>query len=246
MRRISLFTFLLTATIPVSVSQADGILFKLPEDGTWVQYKMDGQEIEGRRGDKEKYAGTLTISSVGGEKVKGETCRWIEIRHTWQEITRGDTDDRVRILKCLVPEKHVGEGKTPSKHIIRGWRSAFLGSKGKGRPYPLHRSDGSLRLSQPGGMIFGGPLGKPVKLKPKKIKTKLGTFTCTGTRGTFPVKLGNKTTPYTLTVWRSEKVPYGVVRFEMKGNEPDGDIVTFSAIVQEKGTKAETELPKQK
>lgn len=243
MLRSLLLTLIAFAT-SVSTAYADGLIFQLPKDGTWVQFNTDGSEIDGRDGDKEEFGGTITVSSVGTKTVKGEKCRWIEIRHTWQKSTRGDTDDRVRILKCLIPEKHLGRGKTPSKHVVRGWRVGYLGSKGKGRPHGVRRSDGSMDFGQPGGMILGGPLKNSKKLKAKSISTKLGKFQCKGLTGTFDVKLGKRTAPYTLTVWLNEKVPFGVVRFKMVGKEPDGDVITFSGTVLAKGTRAESELPK--
>jgi len=232
-------------TLASQPAEADGIIYRLPKDGTQVLYRVDGSEVDGDDGDKESFRGTLTLSSVGVETVKGKTCRWIEIRHTWQNVTRGDKDDRVRILKCLIPEEHLGKGKTPSKHVLRGWRVAFRGSVGKGKPYPLRRSDGSIRLGQPGGILLSGPAAKPEMLKAKEIATKLGKFTCFGVRSRFEVEAGRVgKVRFTFTVWRHKEVPFGVVRFEVQGKEPDGDVVTMSGTIQQKADGAVSELPK--
>jgi len=247
MHRIAISAVVIVAAAsPIAV--ADGIIHTLPKDRTWVQYKMSGSETS-RNGKVEKFRGTVTVSSVGTETIDGVKHRWIEFRHTWQNVTRGDKDDRVRILKCLIPEKQIGKGKTPSAHIVRGWRSGFLGSKGKGRPRSARRSDGSgsWDLSQPGGAFLGGPLKNSKTLKPKTIETKLGKFKSGGLYGEFEVKTGRANVPFTLTVWTSDKVPFGVARFEITGKEaPRGDAIMMVGTVAEKGIGAKSELPEQK
>lgn len=81
MMRATLFTTVV-ATAALSTAHADGIIFQLPKDGAWVQYRMVGKEVDGGDGDKKVFRGTVMLSSVGVETVKGKKCRWIELRNT--------------------------------------------------------------------------------------------------------------------------------------------------------------------
>lgn len=241
MLRTTFFTLTLVS-ISAGTALADGIVFQLPKDGKWVRYQVQGMEVDARSADKEKYQGSLTVSSVGTENVQEEKCRWIEFRHTWQNTTRGDKDDRVRILKCLVPEKHLGKGKQAAKHVIRGWRSNYLGSQGKGTPYRLRRSDGTIRLGQPTSTLLQGPTKQDQKLEAKLISTKAGKFKCTGVRSRFEFR-GSRTSAVTLTVWLNDAAPFGVVRFELEAKEGDGDKVTMIGTFEEQGKNATSDLP---
>lgn len=142
MRRVALLGLTIVAGLAGSqTAQAQGILWSLPPDGTWVRMEGTLQQTEIR---PDAAAGNLviqwlrhvTIKSVGKEDAEfnGETvpCRWIEIKVvTGKESEAGIDPGPVgtRIVKALVPESRI-TGKTtygdavPVAYIpvVKGWR----------------------------------------------------------------------------------------------------------------------------
>jgi hypothetical protein len=57
----------------VDTVRADGLLYRLPDDGTWARYSFK-QTMALPKDKKMTVEGTLTLASVGHEKVKDEVC----------------------------------------------------------------------------------------------------------------------------------------------------------------------------
>src|SRR5690349_2970396 len=100
MRHLLASAAALSVLIATFAARADGLIVKLPEDGTWAIYKSQGYK---ERGDKtrEDVTGSLKISSVGKRIETGEPCRWIEIEHSYKT----DDGDKRQTEKVLIPEK---------------------------------------------------------------------------------------------------------------------------------------------
>ena len=101
--------------IVASLTQADGLVFQLPPDGTWARYavKTDGEFGLGD-GPKQKLAitGTLVVSSVGEVTRTEQKCRWIELK--WESKTNAVYPKLV--LKMLIPEDRLQRGHDPLAH----------------------------------------------------------------------------------------------------------------------------------
>lgn len=104
----------------VSTSQAQGLLWRLPEtDGTWVRFEGTYSQLIRRpnstQGDLSlQWRRNVTIKSVGQATgmFKGEeqACRWIELKVETGKTTEGVLDagpGGVRIYKLLVPESAI-------------------------------------------------------------------------------------------------------------------------------------------
>ena len=64
-----------------STARSEGLIRKLPEDGVWARFEVEGRISHGTEASQRfDSTGSLTISSVGREVVKGEPCRWIEAK----------------------------------------------------------------------------------------------------------------------------------------------------------------------
>ncbi|MFP6750730.1 MAG: hypothetical protein VB855_03555, partial [Pirellulaceae bacterium] len=74
---LRLFTLaLLAASLAGSSLRADGLIHKLPEDGTKVTYKA---EFTSTPAPPPEFKVTITLSSVGKVMHEGKACRWIEL-----------------------------------------------------------------------------------------------------------------------------------------------------------------------
>ena len=58
---------------------ADGLLYRLPEDGAFVRFELEVSSNWKGEGET-THKGTLTMSSVGEAKVDGKPGRWLEIK----------------------------------------------------------------------------------------------------------------------------------------------------------------------
>src|SRR5262245_36230337 len=93
------------------LAHADGLIYQLPKDGTGVTFDVETkQTFEGREVTK---TGKFSMRSVGQVTVDGEPCRWIECRSS-QKFANFD---EIMISKALIPEKHLGKGKSPLDHV---------------------------------------------------------------------------------------------------------------------------------
>ena len=105
-----------------AVALPEGLLYQLPKDGHWVRFEID-DTITGPDGTEFPVVGTLTMSSVGTTKVDGQKCRWIEIAVEAKQSGKPFS----HVDKLLIPEKHLGKGKEPLKHVAKAWRKSTGG-----------------------------------------------------------------------------------------------------------------------
>lgn len=94
-----------------SAVRADGLIQKLPADGSWAKYRLE-LTINTSDGERTLHS-TITIRSVGKLEEKGEKCRWIEIAF--------DGPDHKSVVKLLMLEKDLKKGKNPLSSMVRGW-----------------------------------------------------------------------------------------------------------------------------
>ncbi|WP_422927031.1 hypothetical protein [Singulisphaera sp. PoT] len=110
-----------------NLSRADGLVFRLPTDGTEVvfreeiEFQVKSQLLEDGRPStkvdlpeqKGKQAGLITIGSVGRASRAGQECRWIELRRA-----TGTGSGPEHVLKMLIPEAYLKQGEDPLAHAI--------------------------------------------------------------------------------------------------------------------------------
>ncbi len=217
------------------VVRGDGLIYQLPANGASVRYDL---ETTGAfNGQERMFKGSLTISSVGDATVDGEKCRWIEFRM----MNKRDDQERVAVAKCLIPEKHLGRGKSPGEHVIRGWFK-----QGDGEPQAFT----DLKSAQGGGRLAGylaGPPQNSGEQEKVEIESPLGKLMCPSVTGTQDIEQGNGTTTITFENRLHEKSPFGVVsavwKFERKMNGQVAGTGTTKMTLVDTGTTALSELP---
>lgn len=237
MRRVVMFCAAVAAIGWSTATRADGLVYRLPEDGAKVKYDL---EFKGGRAGGEERTGTgsLTISSVGQETVDNEKCRWIEFRMATK--IGNDPGERVITSKLLIPEKHIGKDKSPGENIVRGWIRM-----GEGPAQEL--KDLKQQIAGPLAAFLTGPLKDAKDLEKAEVESKLGKLPCAGQTGTVSVEQGDAKVAVTFENRLHEKAPFGVVTAVMKfdvtrnGMTREGGTITMK--LADVGTKAVSELP---
>jgi hypothetical protein len=143
-------------------ARADGLIYGLPPDGAWVQYKLTEEgQMEFKMPDESadpaalpvEVNGTLRLSSVGKAEWEGIPCRWIELKFDVEIRTKKpdalparlpETSRRRIILKMLIPEAHLAAGSDPLANVQQlyykdGDRAIELIEDEKDQQYQLDR-----------------------------------------------------------------------------------------------------------
>jgi hypothetical protein len=202
--RLVFLVHLFAGSVVLQTALADGLIYRLPKDGGSVtfDYEYRASTIPPTKGLEDIRKGSLTMSSVGVTTIDNEKCRWIEFK----EVLKWEFDgkERVTITKVLVPEKHLGRGKSPGEHLIRGWVKF-----GDGAPKELNDLRSPLVAAQ--GLFLAGPPKELKDLKQAEIDGKLGRLQCEGVTGKFVEEQEGGDVCRTFENRLHSKAPFGVV-----------------------------------
>ena len=227
MKTLGISLLFIVAGSFASESRADGLILKLPPDGSWVRYDLTAVVAEQPRAG---ISGTLTLRSVGRETVQEKPCRWIEVEtRTALPNMKGKLSV---VYKLLIPEEHLGKGKSPLEHIARGWTRL-----GPQVPRPLIDTGTSRQGMLPD--FLPGRLTAVKTLKKKRIvRYQQGNLNCFGSMA--ETKLDSVQLVY--STWPHKKVPFGVAASTVRA--AGGKInITFELILNGMGTGAKSALP---
>ncbi|MGE5193891.1 MAG: hypothetical protein ACM3U2_15455 [Deltaproteobacteria bacterium] len=226
---------LLIATGLAQPARADGLIYQLPEDGGQVRYDMEIAIA----GQEQSVKGSMTVSSVGQVMENGEKCRWIELKM----ITQDAGQDRVAISKALIPEKHLGKGKSAAENMIRAWIKDAETEVVEIRDIKAPQA-ALLRA------FLAGPPRNPGELEMIEIDGKLGKLECAGATGEMETESDIGTIVINVENRLHEKAPFGLVsavwKFEIKNNGQVAVAGTFKLTLADTGATALTELPDRK
>jgi hypothetical protein len=236
----------LCVLIPTVVS-ADGLIYQLPGDGTWVRFDLEGK-LPGPDGTEVTMIGSVTLSSVGTAEVDGEPCRWIEVA---SETKRKDGQPVTDVNKLLIPEKNLGKGKDPLEHVLKAWHKNSMVAGGTPQQIEDLKAPGARYLNNVRPYLHG-PSKTAEKLGNVAIKSKLGELECEGTTGNQKIDdtLSMLSYDYTYTIRLHDMAPFGVVTWEAKTKmELDGQslgTVTTKMKLSDFGKDAKSVLPNSK
>ncbi len=206
MRPLATFLALLVLIFVPGISSADGLIYQLPEDGTWVRFEIKGEGIKSDGTVSVTIDGTQTLRSVGKKMVDKQPCRWIELESELNFApTGGGTQKFSELIKLLIPEKDLAQGKDPRDHVLKAYKGTSaenlqeLDLKGAGK-----REIESL------DEIFHAPLTKITKLPAATVKIDKKNWACKGLQGE------NKSDK---VIFRTEtrlhkEAPFGVVTYK--------------------------------
>ncbi|GAB4143523.1 MAG: hypothetical protein Tsb009_14690 [Planctomycetaceae bacterium] len=189
-----LFAITLVIFCP-AITWANGLLYRLPDDGTGVVYEMT---VKSKKREM-LVSGTLTMSSVGVKTIEGKRHRWIEFVMKLSHMKQ----DRTIVTKLLVPEDQLGKGKNPLTQCKKGW-VRFLPKKAEA----LQKISGPEAGPIPA--FLAGPLLDIKKLPMKEIETGIGKISCTGESGRIGYLQGKTDVRVQYQTRLTEKSPFGV------------------------------------
>tara|TARA_R110002111_G_scaffold262694_1_gene340206 strand:+ start:145775 stop:146671 length:897 start_codon:yes stop_codon:yes gene_type:complete len=248
---------------------AQGLIWELPPDGSWVRFEGTYEkEMPGPESNdlnvKLKWTRHLIISSVGSEMAEFEgaqtACRWLEFKC----ITGKESESGVapgvtgpRIYKVLVPEQVitgqiVDKGQIPITFfpIVRGYRK--IGD----RPVePLQTN--VLRFYPMITMLDYYPKWDS-EGEPASVETPTGAVSAREYKGTFMSESPTTRSKNEGTIWRTSEIPFGVAKWTVEitrdtkgGTQPRSEFKMTSRIhvamsAHEVGKNAESELPASK
>lgn len=210
MRAFRLLALAAAVSLP-SVARADGLIYTLPKDGAEAVYDFKAVHNDKSSGMERKFDGTLTIASVGTEKVDGKACRWIELRFVMRFMGK----ERINMAKLLIPESDIGKGKFMLGNIKKGWEN----TRGKTRKFnsPLESRGNPIPAFLP------EPLSDVKKLKAAEVKTGVGKLKCEGLTGKSSYEQGDDMrkdrfdSSYVIRL--NKKSPFGVAYCKIKMQE---------------------------
>ena len=215
-------------------ARADGLIYQLPEDGTWATFELSGT---GKTDDKdEKLTGTVRVALVGSATVKKEPCRWIEV--AFEGKSEQETEKTKVVVKALVPEKFLKKGETPVDHVVRSWIRTEDAKPKKLKEFKdIHAS--------PLPMVLAGPLKDAKQLDETVLESKLGKLPCAGVAGQLEFKSAEGEAESVKVETRlNAKAPFGVVAARWILDSKD-EKATFDLKLVDFGDKAKSELPDQ-
>ena len=224
----SLFTalFCLCLFAIPATANAQGLIWSLPEDGTWARYEGSYNQTEVRTGVAEgnvvlEWIRELTIKSLGTESAmyrgKETTCRWLEFKQVTGKPSEQGIDPGsygVRIYKILVPEEAIIGKIIDSQDIlvdyipiVKGYRQLSLFDEVEEinapvfQVYPLITLLRHYRELEEAGN--------------SSLSLKAGTFTTTKYVGNLTTESPTNRTRNKGEFWRSPEIPFGIAQWSV-------------------------------
>lgn len=248
------------------VASAQGVICKLPADGTWVRFEGTFSQVQVRpenavgKIEISPWTEHVTIKSVGTEtaEYQGEqvACRWVEIKIERGRVRDGKVDTGLtglELYKVLIPETTVITDNVDSSGVpvsflplVRGFRKV-----GKADPKPL--TEPALQL-YPLGILIGYYRELQVVAEDVNAEVGVGQLKATQLKGDISIERPNSRTVQESTIWKSPDIAFGVARWSAKitretkdDRAPRDDFkavteVTIEMVAQETGTDAKSEL----
>jgi hypothetical protein len=234
MKWIACFAVLGGVLIGGQAATAQGLIWKLPEDGTWVEFEGKYSQTDFRPdspdGDlkPDPWSRRLRISSVGREmaefKGKMEACRWIEL-----EVRTGRSDGGVidtgpagaRIYKVLIPESKIvnnttdGDGIPVSMiPIVKGYRKI---GDGDTKPIPLkNNKSGVLQVYPVISLLRHYKTLESLSGQPEDAGINIPGITARRYRAVKTMESPTGRSTHTAELWRSPDMPFGLARWSVK------------------------------
>lgn len=209
-------------------AKAQGLILRLPPDGTWVRYEGTFGQTEIRpdtaTGKLEipPWAEHVTIKSVGSEEAdyQGEKvmCRWIEIkiergREADGKIDTGSTG--LELYKILVPESLVTAETKSNDGVPASFTPIVKGIRQLGKGMPRDLEVGAFKL-YPLAVVFGYCRDYEVTEQGIDPEVGLPDVKADVRSGTTTIERPSSKTELETKVWTSEQVPFGVAAWSSK------------------------------
>ena len=228
MRR--LFSMMITgiACLLANHVWAQGVVCKLPADGSWVRYEGTYTQTEIRpelatgQIDIEPWTEHVTIKSVGQETAeyrKADTsCRWIEIKIERGRVRDGKVDTGVtglEIYKVLIPETAVITDNVDAEGVPVSFLPLVKGYRKVGKAEPKALTEPALQL-YPLGILVG--YFRELKLVAEDVDPEvgpaIGSIKANQWDGEVTIERPSNQTIQKSSIWKSDEIPFGVAKWK--------------------------------
>lgn len=226
-RRAGWFLVLLGLCVP-TLAEAQGVILRLPPDGTWVRYEGTYTQTEIRpdsalgKLEIPPWLEHVTVKSVGSVTAEYEgamvPCRWIEIkiergREAEGKIAVGKTG--LEMFKVLVPEAAITENPVVDEGVPVGFLPIIKGVRSVGAEDPKPLVEPALKL-YPLALLFSYCRDMKVEQQGQDPGTGLGAISADLLTGTTTLERPSSRTVMEVKVWTSADIPFGVAAWSAK------------------------------
>jgi len=208
-------------------AHAQGLIWKLPADGTWVRYEGTYKQIESRsttgQADVEiNWIQHLTIKSVGQEEMeilgKKVACRWLELKvQTGKKSEAGINPGPVgqSIYKVLIPEHRVIGKLEDDATIPVSFLSCVKGFRKEGSRDIESLTSPVLQIYPKIALIrHFNTLEKDGE--PESVDLSIGAVTAQKLKGKHEAENPKNHTVHESELWRTDEVPFGLAQWNAK------------------------------
>jgi hypothetical protein len=243
------------------LANAQGLIVRLPKDGSWVRYEGNVKQVEFRpdapEGDIQmEWIQHLTIKSVGTEQAlyhgKQVPCRWIEIKIVTGKPSESGVEAGPvgeRIYKILVPEERVvGDVADGAKipfsflDIVKGFRKT---GAGPATAIPLTRgSEGAFQVYPLVGPLMHFDAIEAVGGGPEQVQFAAGTVKAKKFKARRAIESPTTRTTTDAEFWEcdSDTVPFGLVKWTAKTTVEKKDSTAARANAFKPATQVSVEM----
>jgi hypothetical protein len=249
-----------------SAVEAEGVIWELPPDGSWVRLEGTYAQTEVRKDSPTgkieiaPWIERLWIKSVGEEpaEFQGEMvpCRWLEIKVERGREREGKIDTGLtglQIYKVLVPTTKVLFESVDDDGVPVGYLPVVKGYRKLGKAEPKELAAPALQL-YPLAVLAGYYRDEQIVASDDDPEVGLGAVKADKIQSTVNIERRSSRTVQDTTVWRTKDVPFGIARYDAKIVRETKDEaqsrddfkplseVTISLKAQETGNDAKSEL----
>lgn len=208
-------------------ADAQGLLWNLPPEGTWVRYEGTYREVELRPDNPEgdltiEWIRHVTLKSLTSEMAEYEgeqvPCRWIEIESITgvsSELGIDPGPAGARIIKVLVPEHRIIGDERDGEQIPVTFVPVVQGYRQFGDAEPEPVETGVLRV-YPLLTLLAYYQDMQPQGQAEPLTIPLGTIEATRYTGTLTMENSESRSVNQAEIWRSSAVPFGVAQWNVK------------------------------
>lgn len=203
---------------------AQGLIWNLPADGSWVRYEGTYSQLVRRpdsaEGDLQlQWTRHLTIKSVGTSEEtfdeQVQPCRWLEFKVVTARpaavLEPGPGGEA--LYKILVPESAIRGQVNDESGIIVSFLPVVKGYRriGAGEPEPIE--SGVFQPYPVLTLLRHYRELKPESAGPEQVEIPLGAVSATAMKGAMTVESTETRSTNEATMWRSDDVPFGLAKW---------------------------------
>ncbi|MFN0198060.1 MAG: hypothetical protein ACKVT0_15040 [Planctomycetaceae bacterium] len=245
---------------------AQGLIWSLPQDGSWVRFEGEIKQTELRPnspdGDVEMvWIQHVIVKSVGQETAEYQgsmvPCRWIEIVSMTGKTSEAGIDTGpvgTTIYKALVPESAVIGQMIDANTIPVSFLPIVKGYRKIGTGEPELLKTPILQIYPLSGLLKHFENLKSVGDSAEDVETPVGFISSRKYEGQAQLESRSSRTANSAEIWLSTDVPFGMTKWTLKGTREKKESyeardafqpvteITVELTVHETGMTAESEL----